>query len=116
MAKTLIASVKGMVSKKTNSAVETSFCTASAMAVFPFITSSIDTELKAEIQRQVTMVGTINTPKINCRIVLPFEIRAIKVPTKGDQAIHQPQFSYSFHLKTLLLFECPKPPIPLQLM
>ena len=30
-------------------------------------------------------------PLINCLMVLPREILAINIPTKGDQEIHQPQ-------------------------
>ena len=36
-------------------------------------------------------VGTNTTPKINSFIVRPLEIRAINVPTNGDQEIHHPQ-------------------------
>lgn len=35
--------------------------------------------------------GTSNTPNTNCRTVRPLEILAMKVPTKGAQAIHQAQ-------------------------
>ena len=43
------------------------------------------------VNGKVTIEGTNNTPKINSRMVRPLEIRAINIPTKGDQAIHQPQ-------------------------
>ena len=36
----------------------------------------------------VKTVGTITTPIINSRIVLPFDIRAMNIPTKGVQAIN----------------------------
>src|SRR5690625_4044237 len=38
-----------------------------------------------------TRVGTNMTPIINSRMVLPRETRAMKIPTNGAQAIHQPQ-------------------------
>ena len=31
------------------------------------------------------------TPRMNWRIVRPREMRAMKMPTKGDQEIHQAQ-------------------------
>src|SRR5699024_1087217 len=37
------------------------------------------------------IVGTNNTPETNSLIVLPRDTRAIKVPTKGAQAIHHAQ-------------------------
>ena len=37
------------------------------------------------------IVGTPNTAITNSRIERPFEIRAMKIPTNGDQLIHQPQ-------------------------
>ncbi len=51
------------------------------MAVFP----------KTVIHRRATDEGTSKTPKRNSRIVRPREMRAMNMPTKGDQAIHQPQ-------------------------
>src|SRR5699024_638201 len=53
--------------------------------------------------------GTTNTPIINSRIVLPFEIRAINNPTNGDQDICQAQKkivfapSHSFDSKGLIV-------------
>ena len=35
--------------------------------------------------------GTSSTPTTNSRIVRPRDTRAMNMPTKGDQAIHQPQ-------------------------
>ena len=37
------------------------------------------------------IVGTPNTAITNSRIERPFEIRAMKIPTNGDQLIHHPQ-------------------------
>ena len=44
-----------------------------------------------ENHRKVTSVGTASTPATNSRTVRPFEMRAMKIPTNGDQLIHQPQ-------------------------
>ena len=41
--------------------------------------------------RNPRSVGTSSAPATNSRIVRPREIRAMNTPTKGDQAIHQPQ-------------------------
>ncbi len=51
------------------------------MAVFP----------KTVIHRKVNSTGTSRTPVTNSRMVRPREIRAMNMPTKGDQEIHQPQ-------------------------
>lgn len=37
------------------------------------------------------IVGASRTPMTNCRMVRPREIRAMNIPTKGAQLIHQPQ-------------------------
>lgn len=36
-------------------------------------------------------VGAKSMPSMNCLMVLPLEMRAKNIPTKGDQAIHQAQ-------------------------
>ena len=46
---------------------------------------------KTVIQRKVKAVGTSSTPMMNSRTVRPREIRAMNIPTNGDQAIHQAQ-------------------------
>ena len=51
------------------------------MAVPPMTTNQI----------MLTRVGTISTHTTNCRIVRPREMRAMKMPTKGAQDIHQAQ-------------------------
>ena len=43
------------------------------------------------IDSTFTSTGTTSTPATNWRMVRPREIRAMNMPTKGDQAIHQPQ-------------------------
>ena len=49
--------------------------------------------LPPQIENQImpTRVGTSSTPATNWRTVRPLEMRAMKTPTKGAQAIHQPQ-------------------------
>src|SRR5699024_2263712 len=42
-------------------------------------------------QMKLMIAGTRSTPDKNSRMVRPLEIRAMKIPTKGAQAIHQAQ-------------------------
>lgn len=42
-------------------------------------------------QTKLTALGTSTTPRMNSPIVLPLEIRAMKVPTNGAQETHQAQ-------------------------
>ena len=44
-----------------------------------------------ENQMPIKMIGAINTAKKNSRTVLPLEIFAMKIPTKGDQLTHHAQ-------------------------
>src|SRR5699024_6918578 len=46
---------------------------------------------QTENQNTPTTVGTSSTPATNWRTVRPLEMRAMKTPTNGAQAIHQPQ-------------------------
>ena len=46
---------------------------------------------KTVIHRKVKPAGTSSTFRMNSRTVRPREIRAMNMPTKGDQAIHQAQ-------------------------
>ena len=46
---------------------------------------------KTANQTRLTMLGTRITPPTNCRIVRPRLIRAMNMPTKGVQEIHQAQ-------------------------
>ena len=46
---------------------------------------------KTEIQASVKPSGIRHTPNTTSRMVRPFEMRAINIPTKGAQAIHQAQ-------------------------
>ena len=52
-----------------------------AMAVLP----------NTVIHKKVKPVGTSSTPMANSRTVRPREIRAINMPTNGDQEIHHAQ-------------------------
>ena len=45
----------------------------------------------APIHKIDTSVGITMTQNTNSRMVRPFETRAINMPTKGDQEIHQAQ-------------------------
>ena len=42
-------------------------------------------------QKKAMVVGTNITPSMNSRMVRPRLIRAMNIPTKGAQEIHQPQ-------------------------
>ena len=44
-----------------------------------------------ENQMRETTEGTSMTPVTNCRMVRPREMRAMNIPTKGVQEIHQAQ-------------------------
>ena len=46
---------------------------------------------KTVIHRKVNPAGTSSTFNRNSRTVRPREIRAMNIPTNGDQAIHQAQ-------------------------
>ena len=87
-----VIAAPGRFSRKWKMAVDRSVCTACEiapaawpmsrlMAVFP----------NTVIHRKVKPVGTSSTPMMNCRTVRPREIRAMNMPTNGDQAIHQAQ-------------------------
>src|SRR5699024_3824661 len=96
----------GNFSKNTYKAVAISSFTASIIAISPISISFIEIPPNALNHRKVTAAGRISTHKINSFMVRPLDILAIKVPTKGDQEIHQPQyimvriFCHSVFLKT----------------
>src|SRR5690554_3858373 len=73
-------------------AVEIFSFTAAIMAVSPCRISRIVIPPKALNHKKVTKAGRNNTHKINSLMVRPLEIRAINVPTNGDQEIHHPQY------------------------
>ena len=82
----------GRYSRNLNSAVDRFSCTARAMppAATPR-SSEIAVLPNTVIHRKVKAVGTNSTPMTNSRIVRPREMRAMNMPTKGDQAIHHAQ-------------------------
>src|SRR5699024_1784825 len=65
----------------------------------PSVTRSASPHCRREIPRppmtanqsMPSKVGTSMTPIMNSRMVRPRETRAMKIPTNGAQAIHQPQ-------------------------
>ena len=57
----------------------------------PSICSLIADPPKTANQTRLTALGTSSTPVTNCRMVRPLEIRAMNMPTKGVQEIHQAQ-------------------------
>ena len=57
----------------------------------PFAAWSIAVVPKTVNQIMLTATGMSRTAAMNSRIVLPFEMRAINIPTNGDQEIHHAQ-------------------------
>ena len=87
----LVRLLRGNSFKNTKSEVDASLRT--GLEIKP---GDANSNIKAEppkvlIQKKVTNVGTNKTPRINSRMVLPLDIRAINIPTKGDHAIHHAQ-------------------------
>jgi hypothetical protein len=66
---------------------------AAVLAMLPplFRSRKIADPPKTVNHRKLKSVGAKSTPKTNCRIVRPREIRAMNVPTKGAQEIHHAQ-------------------------
>src|SRR5699024_12766297 len=91
MAKTEVYFTKGKFSKNTNSEEVTSSCTACNKVVSPATIISNALPPKAFIQKITINDGINTTPNTNSFTVRPLDICAIKVPTKGDHAIHHPQ-------------------------
>src|SRR5690554_1550999 len=73
-------------------AVEIFSFTAAIIAVSPCRISRTVIPPKALNHKKVTKAGRIKTQRINSLMVRPLDIRAINVPTNGDQEIHQPQY------------------------
>ena len=73
-------SIKGKVFKKINSEVEASFKT--GVERTPGFQSLVKTRSQKHLSKKVINVGTNKTPKTNSLKVLPFDIRAINIPTK----------------------------------
>ena len=87
-----VMAVPGSSAKKRNSAVDRSALTAAEIAPLAEPMSRKMAVLpNTVIHRKVNPAGTSSTLRMNCRTVRPREIRAMNMPTKGDQAIHQAQ-------------------------
>src|SRR5699024_2344262 len=83
---------KGNCSRKANKAREGSSSVASAIDHLSWLrTISMAVSPNTVIQRKVKPVGNKVTPRINSRMLLPRDTRAINIPTKGDHESHQPQ-------------------------
>src|SRR5918997_3321887 len=68
-----------------------SLATASPRLPLVWLSSRMPAAPKTENQIMEKRLGPISTPVINSRMVRPLEIRAIKAPTYGPQAIHVAQ-------------------------
>lgn len=82
---------KGNESRKTKSAVVMFSLTAFISVESPKSVFRIPVEPKAVSHTKLKAVGMNNTPEMNSLMVLPFETRAMNIPTYGDHEIHQLQ-------------------------
>ena len=80
-----------MSSMVLNKAVVRSSLTAATTPPSPNNSIDIAVLPNRVIHKIVSIVGAPSTPNKNSLMVRPREIRAIKMPVNGDQAIHQPQ-------------------------
>src|SRR5699024_5454203 len=87
MAITEIKNVAGKCSRKENSAPGTSSSSTTLSTSPPSPLSSISKAACPKIPNHSTEkpAGTASTPETNCRMVRPLEMRAMKIPTNGDQ-------------------------------
>ncbi len=86
-----IAVVQGNCSRKTNSARVLSLRMVWPKSAMPPVRMwKMAVSPKTVIQKKVKPVGTSSMPPRNWRMLRPREMRAMNTPTKGDQAIHQP--------------------------
>ena len=83
---------QGRYSKKRNSSASTlpTVCASAPLAMC--VSTQIAPLPKAVIHSRLKAVGTSSTPMTNSRMVRPREMRAMNMPTKGDQEIHQAQY------------------------
>src|SRR5690606_23284265 len=81
----------GRCSRKRNSATATSSLTAATRLPAPVSWMNSAVLPNTVNQKKVKAAGTSSTPTMNSRTVLPRDIRAMNMPTNGDQEIHQPQ-------------------------
>ena len=81
---------------KAKSAFELPSCprSTSLSSIMPSLAIMSMAELpKVVIQKKVKPAGIKSTPPTKLRMVRPREMRAMNIPTNGDQAIHQPQYA-----------------------
>src|SRR5690606_26993253 len=87
-----VTAEKGRYWKNWNSATERSACTAVASAPPATVVSICMAVLpKTVIQKNVNPAGMKRTATTNSRTVRPREMRAMNMPTNGDQEIDQAQ-------------------------
>src|SRR5690606_30267669 len=91
VARVVVMVANGSLSSMTNRAVGTLACTASAMPPSPNSSMCSAVLPNTANQMKPTRVGANSAPAMNSRKVRPREMRAMNMPTKGDQEIHQPQ-------------------------
>src|SRR6056297_55904 len=86
-----VTSCQGSVSSTANNAKASFSCTASVTPPPPKISMCSAVPPSAENHRKLPRLGTSSAVRMNSRTVRPFEMRATKMPTNGDQEIHQLQ-------------------------
>ena len=92
MARPEVKAAPGSCSRKWNRAVDRSALTACEIAPAAVVMSRVMAVFpKTVIQRKVKPEGTSKTFRMNSRTVRPREMRAMNMPTNGDQAIHHAQ-------------------------
>ncbi len=87
-----VTPASGRYSKNLNRPTETSLATAvpRAPAAVP-VSMKMAVLPNTVIQKKVNPAGMKSTAVTNSRTVRPREMRAMNMPTKGDQEIHQAQ-------------------------
>ena len=85
------AAENGNASSMANIAVAMSFSTAPARSAPPPSSRFRAVPPNTDIHRKESNVGAATTPRIISRTDRPFEMRAMNMPTNGDQEIHHPQ-------------------------
>ncbi len=81
----------GRYSKKRNSSASTLPAVCASAPWATWVSIQIALLPKAVIHSRLNAVGTSSTPTMNSRTVRPREMRAMNMPTKGDQEIHHAQ-------------------------
>ncbi len=86
-----VRSESGNACTMSKSAVATFSLTAVATSRTPSSCNLMAVPPKTDIHSAESRVGKTMTPRISSRTERPLEMRAMNMPTKGDQEIHQPQ-------------------------